>query len=125
LRRDLNAGENSQIVEAPLRLKDLAFGERLARFDGDLAFDHAEIIGMAVKRLRGKLDAAGVGYQEESGSSLYFSDPDGARIELIADKLGISRSAAKERAERLYKRLGVHSRDEAVDRARELGLLRR
>jgi DNA-binding NarL/FixJ family response regulator len=43
---------------------------------------------------------------------------------VIADKLGISRSAAKERAARLYKRLGVHSREEAVSRARSLGLLR-
>ncbi len=43
---------------------------------------------------------------------------------VIADKLGISRSAAKERAARLYKRLGVHSRDEAVSRARSLGLIR-
>jgi DNA-binding NarL/FixJ family response regulator len=43
---------------------------------------------------------------------------------VIASKLGISRSAAKERAERLYKRLGVHSRDEAVSRARSLGLIR-
>jgi DNA-binding NarL/FixJ family response regulator len=43
---------------------------------------------------------------------------------VIADKLGISRSAAKERAVRLYRRLGVHSRDEAVSRARTLGLIR-
>ena len=43
---------------------------------------------------------------------------------VIADKLGISRSAAKERAARLYKRLGVHTRDEAVSRARALGLIR-
>ena len=42
---------------------------------------------------------------------------------VIADKLGISRSAAKERAVRLYHRLGVHSRDEAVSRARSLGLI--
>lgn len=42
---------------------------------------------------------------------------------LIADKLGISRSAAKERAERAYKKLGVHSRAEAVSRARALGLI--
>ncbi len=41
---------------------------------------------------------------------------------LIADKLGISRSAAKDRAERIYKKLGVHSRAEAVTRAPELGL---
>jgi DNA-binding CsgD family transcriptional regulator len=43
---------------------------------------------------------------------------------VIAGKLGISRSAAKERAARLYNRLGVHSRDEAVSRARALGLIR-
>ena len=43
---------------------------------------------------------------------------------VIAGKLGISRSAAKERAARLYNRLGVHSRDEAVSRARSLGLIR-
>jgi DNA-binding NarL/FixJ family response regulator len=42
---------------------------------------------------------------------------------LIADKLGISRSAAKDRAGRLYKKLGVHSRAEAVGRARALGLI--
>jgi catechol 2,3-dioxygenase-like lactoylglutathione lyase family enzyme len=38
--------------------------------------------------LRGKLDAAGVSYQEESGVSVYFRDPDGARLELLADPLG-------------------------------------
>jgi DNA-binding NarL/FixJ family response regulator len=43
---------------------------------------------------------------------------------VIAGKLGISRSAAKERAARLYNRLGVHSRAEAVSRARSLGLTR-
>lgn len=42
---------------------------------------------------------------------------------VIADKLGISRSAAKDRAERAYKKLGVHNRAEAVSRARELGLI--
>jgi DNA-binding CsgD family transcriptional regulator len=43
---------------------------------------------------------------------------------LIADKLGISRSAAKDRAERAYKKLGVHSRADAVARARALKLIR-
>jgi DNA-binding CsgD family transcriptional regulator len=43
---------------------------------------------------------------------------------LVADKLGISRSAAKQRAERLYQKLGVHTRDDAVARARDLGLIR-
>ena len=38
--------------------------------------------------LRGKLDAEGVPYQEASGTSLYFRDPDGVRLELLADPLG-------------------------------------
>jgi catechol 2,3-dioxygenase-like lactoylglutathione lyase family enzyme len=40
------------------------------------------------ERLRGKLEAAGVPYQMESGASIYFRDPDGARLELLADPLG-------------------------------------
>jgi catechol 2,3-dioxygenase-like lactoylglutathione lyase family enzyme len=40
------------------------------------------------ERLKGKLDQAGVQYQMESGTSVYFRDPDGTRVELIADPLG-------------------------------------
>jgi catechol 2,3-dioxygenase-like lactoylglutathione lyase family enzyme len=40
------------------------------------------------RRLRGRLDEAGVEYLMESGTSLYFRDPDGLRVELIADPLG-------------------------------------
>ena len=40
------------------------------------------------ERLKGKLREAGVDYQEESGTSIYFRDPDGARLELLADPLG-------------------------------------
>ena len=40
------------------------------------------------QHLRDKLDAAGVPYLLESGTSIYFKDPDGARVELIADPLG-------------------------------------
>lgn len=42
---------------------------------------------------------------------------------LIADKLKISRGAARSRAERAYKKLGVHSRADAVERARALRLV--
>ncbi len=35
-----------------------------------------------------RLDAAGVHYEHVSGTSLYFRDPDGARLELISDPLG-------------------------------------
>src|SRR5262245_5815479 len=40
------------------------------------------------ERLRGRLEAAGVPYQIESGASIYFRDPDGTRLELLADPLG-------------------------------------
>ncbi|EGD56259.1 VOC family protein [Gordonia neofelifaecis] len=40
------------------------------------------------EKLRDKLIAAGVELVEHSDVSLYFRDPDGARIELIADPLG-------------------------------------
>jgi catechol 2,3-dioxygenase-like lactoylglutathione lyase family enzyme len=37
---------------------------------------------------RARLDAAGIPTQIESEISLYFSDPDGVRLELIAENLG-------------------------------------
>lgn len=40
------------------------------------------------QRQREQLDAAGVEYLLESATSLYFTDPDGARVELISDPLG-------------------------------------
>ena len=40
------------------------------------------------RHLVGKLDAAGVSYDIHSEVSAYFHDPDGARIEIIADPLG-------------------------------------
>jgi catechol 2,3-dioxygenase-like lactoylglutathione lyase family enzyme len=40
------------------------------------------------RELRSRLEAAGVEYQSESGSSIYFRDPNGARLELISDPLG-------------------------------------
>lgn len=38
--------------------------------------------------LRDRFDEHGIDYLLESGVSLYFTDPDGARLELIADPLG-------------------------------------
>jgi catechol 2,3-dioxygenase-like lactoylglutathione lyase family enzyme len=40
------------------------------------------------QRLKDKLDDAGIPYLHESGTSIYFADPDGLRVELIADPLG-------------------------------------
>jgi catechol 2,3-dioxygenase-like lactoylglutathione lyase family enzyme len=80
---------------------DIGHGNLLAFFDlpGLDLGPYGEVLGglhhLAIsveperwERLRTNLDAAGVDYQRESGTSLYFHDPDGARIELIADPLG-------------------------------------
>ncbi|WP_344164989.1 VOC family protein [Kribbella yunnanensis] len=37
---------------------------------------------------RQRLDDADIEYLEESGTSIYFRDPDGTRVELISDPLG-------------------------------------
>jgi len=80
---------------------DLGHGNTLAFFDFpglDLA-PYAEVLGglhhVAIsveperwKQLRTKLDDAGIDYAIHSEVSMYFRDPDGARIELIADPLG-------------------------------------
>ena len=80
---------------------DVGAGNLLAFFDMpglDLG-PYAEVLGglhhIAIsvtqerwEYLRGRLDAADVPYQVESGTSIYFRDPDGARLELLADPLG-------------------------------------
>jgi len=80
---------------------DVGNGNLLAFFDlpGLDLGPYAEVLGglhhLAISveparwaRLKANLDQAGVDYQSESGTSVYFRDPDGARIELIADPLG-------------------------------------
>jgi len=79
---------------------DIGNGNALAFFDFpglDLG-PYAEVLGglhhlaIAVpperwQVLKDKLDVAGIPYAHIDGTSIYFSDPDGARIELIADPL--------------------------------------
>jgi catechol 2,3-dioxygenase-like lactoylglutathione lyase family enzyme len=80
---------------------DLGNGNALAFFDlpGLDLGPYAEVLGglhhLAIsvepdrwQRLKANLDGAGVPYAHVDGSSLYFADPDGARIELISDPLG-------------------------------------
>ena len=79
---------------------DIGHGNLLAFFDFpglDLG-PYAEVLGglhhIAISveperwaHLKGNLEAAGVPLVEMSGSSIYFADPDGARLELISDPL--------------------------------------
>jgi catechol 2,3-dioxygenase-like lactoylglutathione lyase family enzyme len=80
---------------------DIGNGNLLAFFDfpGLDVGPYAEVLGglhhVAISvtperwdHLRAKLDDAGVEYLLESRVSIYFRDPDGARLELLADPLG-------------------------------------
>ena len=80
---------------------DLGHGNLLAFFDFpglDLG-PYQEVLGglhhisISVEpatwdRLRARLEAEGIDYLLESGSSIYFTGPDGERLELISDPLG-------------------------------------
>ena len=80
---------------------DIGNGNAIAFFDlpGLDLGPYAEVLGglhhLAISveperwaHLKGKLDEAGIEYAHISGSSIYFNDPDGARLELISDPLG-------------------------------------
>ncbi len=80
---------------------DIGNGNLLAFFDfPDLGLGaYAEVLGglhhIAIsvepeqwEGAKARLEEAGVPFQLESGTSMYFRDPDGTRLELIADPLG-------------------------------------
>jgi catechol 2,3-dioxygenase-like lactoylglutathione lyase family enzyme len=80
---------------------DIGHDNLLAFFDfpGLPVGPYAEVLGglhhLAIsveparwREIGDRLDAAGVEYVVHSDVSMYFTDPDGARIELIADPLG-------------------------------------
>jgi catechol 2,3-dioxygenase-like lactoylglutathione lyase family enzyme len=80
---------------------DIGNGNLLAFFDfpGLQVGPYAEVLGglhhMAIsmepdrwQQIVDRFIEAGIDHEVHSGVSIYFSDPDGARIELIADPLG-------------------------------------
>lgn len=80
---------------------DIGNGNALAFFDlpGLDLRGYSEVLGglhhLAIsieparwQHLKSKLDADGIAYTHVDGSSIYFRDPDGARLELISDPLG-------------------------------------
>jgi catechol 2,3-dioxygenase-like lactoylglutathione lyase family enzyme len=93
--------ENRDYVGSSHFFFDLGHGNTLAFFDFpglDLG-PYAEVLGglhhVAIsveperwKKLRANLEKAGIEYALHSEVSVYLRDPDGARIELIADPLG-------------------------------------
>lgn len=93
--------ENRDLAGSTHFFFDVGHGNTLAFFDlpGVDPGPYAEVLGglhhLAISvtpeswaAARERLDAARVPYQLESGTSIYLRDPDGARVELIADPLG-------------------------------------
>jgi catechol 2,3-dioxygenase-like lactoylglutathione lyase family enzyme len=93
--------ENRDLAGSTHFFFDVGNGNNLAFFDlpGVDPSPYAEVLGglhhIAIsvepekwEHLRRKLDEAGVEYLHESETSIYFRDPNGARLELIADPLG-------------------------------------
>ncbi|HYB85384.1 MAG TPA: LuxR C-terminal-related transcriptional regulator [Streptosporangiaceae bacterium] len=113
---DQAVADAAATIAAAGQVTDQAVAEDLALIS---AAD--DVTAEATEEAQARMRAASI-TRSEAQVLRYLPQP--VPFSVIADKLGISRSAAKERAERLYQRLGVHSRDEAVSRARELGLLR-
>ncbi|MFW2382286.1 MAG: VOC family protein [Acidimicrobiales bacterium] len=93
--------ENRDYVDSTHFFFDIGNGNYLAFFDFpglDLG-PYAEVLGgihhvaISVDRPQweavvARLDSAGLAFQIESDSSVYFAGPDGERVELISDPLG-------------------------------------
>ncbi len=92
--------ENRDLAGSTHFFFDIGLGNLLAFFDlpGVSPLPYAEVLGglhhlaIAVEparwaQLKAKFDLAKVTYSHIDGSSIYFLDPDGARVELISDPL--------------------------------------
>jgi len=93
--------ENRDLAGSTHFFFDVGNGNTIAFFDlpGVDVGPYAEVLGglhhLAIsmepqhwQEIRDRMDAQSVQYLLESGTSIYFRDPDGARVELIADPLG-------------------------------------
>jgi catechol 2,3-dioxygenase-like lactoylglutathione lyase family enzyme len=93
--------ENRDLAGSTHFFFDVGNGNCLAFFDlpGVDAPAYAEVLGglhhLAISvpepqwhEIRARLDERGIPYEVHSGSSIYTTDPDGARIEFLHDPLG-------------------------------------
>jgi DNA-binding CsgD family transcriptional regulator len=106
-------------------LEDAEVAEAEAELHNFEAFDELQTTERFAARIEAGMEAG-----MEAGATLTKADralladlSTDLTFAMIADRLGISRGAVKERASRVYGKLGVHSRAEAVEAALRLGLL--
>lgn len=119
-----------ELTRAYIELADIAGARKVLRDAGDILFECPDLGHLAVQceelknRLR-SLPAGSVGPSILTTAELrllpllvtHLSFPE------IADRLYVSRHTIKTQAMSIYRKLGASSRSQAVDRARESGLL--
>jgi LuxR family maltose regulon positive regulatory protein len=120
----IEAGVIARRRRSPKRLSSRGSRRQEAEVAADAGLREAAAIAevQATEELAARLDAAATLTAAEKKLLRYFKTD--LTFAMIADKLGASRGAVKDRASRIYKKLGVHSREEAAAAAIELGLLK-
>ena len=113
----------ADVVAATQAVEDEAVGEaEVVRFEAGLAevaaIDEAE----EAEELAARVEAASEITAAEKRLLRYLGT--GLTFAMIADKMHVSRGAVKARAARVYEKLGVHNRDDAVASAVELGVIK-
>ena len=113
----------SAVVAATRIVEDEAVAEaEVVTFEAGLAevaaIDEAE----ETEELAARLEAASEITSAEKRLLRYLGT--GLTFAMVADKMHVSRGAIKDRAARVYEKLGVHNRDDAVAAAVELGVIK-
>ena len=121
--KDAARSEAERVAQAAT-VQEAAALEEAAQVTADAGLREAAAIEEveATEELAGRLEAAATITTAEKRLLRYLKTD--LTFAMIADKLGISRGAVKDRAARMYRKLGVHSREDAVDTAVELGVIK-
>ena len=113
----------ADVVAATQVVEDEAVAEaEVVKFEAGLAevaaIDEAE----EAEELAARVEAASEITAAEKRLLRYLGT--GLTFAMVADKMHVSRGAVKARAARVYEKLGVHNRDDAVASAVELGVIK-
>jgi LuxR family maltose regulon positive regulatory protein len=121
-----------ELVQAYLELADAAGARLILREVRDLLHVRPDLGNLAARadRLRDQLEAMGPG--TVGATSLTTAElrllpllPTHLTFREIGERLHVSRHTIKTQAMSVYRKLGVSSRGEAIDRVQEVGLLAR
>ena len=121
--KDAARAEAQRVAEAAV-VQEAAALDEAAAVTADAGLREAAAVEEveATEHLAARLEAAAAITTAEKRLLRYLKTE--LTFAMIADKMGVSRGAVKDRAGRVYKKLGAHSREEAVGAAIELGVIK-